>query len=122
MSPIEPNGHLDCPDHGYIEDEDLGTETGSAVRTGSTTSEDDTYTYGECGSSGAPDRFFLFEAPETGCYTVTTEGSSYDTLLRVLDACEGTSIACRMSLRERCLIHISQCPGISFFVSARRRF
>ena len=81
----------DCPDHGYIEDEDLGTETGSAVRR-STTSEDDTSTYGD-GSSGAPDRFFLFEAPETGCYTVTTEGS-YDTLLRVLDACEGTSVTC----------------------------
>jgi hypothetical protein len=84
----------DCPDHGYVEDEDLGSETGSSIRTGSTVSEDDTYFSGECGSSGAPDRFFLFEAPETGCYTITTEGSTYDTLLRVLDACEGTSIAC----------------------------
>ena len=112
----------DCPDHGYVEDEDLGSETGSAVRTGSTTSEDDTYTYGECGSSGAPDRFFLFEAPETGCYTITTEGSSYDTLLRVLDACEGTSIACNddyygtPSLGLRSRVDVSMDEGDTVFI------
>ena len=84
----------DCPDHGFVEDEDLGTTTGDAVASGSTVTEDDTYTFGECGSSGAKDRFFRFEAPEDGCYTFDTEGSGYDTLLRVLDACEGTSIDC----------------------------
>ena len=109
----------DCPDHGYIEDEDLGSETGSSVRTGSTVGEDDTYTYGECGSSGAPDRFFLFEAPETACYTVTTEGSTYDTLLRVLDACEGTSIACNddyPSLGLRSRVDVSLEEGDTVFI------
>ena len=112
----------DCPDHGYVEDEDLGTETGAAVRSGDTTSEDDTYTYGECGSSGARDRFFLFEAPETACYTVTTEGSSYDTLLRVLDACEGTSIACNddyygsPSLGLRSRVDVSLEAGDTVFI------
>ncbi len=90
----ESDPDCDCPDHGYVEDEDLGTSTGASIATGDTTSEDDTYYSGECGSSGARDRFFLFEAPETGCYTFTTDGSTYDTLLRLLDACEGTSIAC----------------------------
>ena len=90
----EADPDCDCPAHGYVEDEDLGSATGDSIATGSTSSEDDTYTYGECGSSGAKDRFFLWEAAESGCYTFTTEGSSYDTLIRVLDACEGTSIAC----------------------------
>ena len=90
----EEDPDCDCPDHGYVEDEDLGTRTGDAVASGSTSSETDDYTYGECGGSGAKDRFFKFEAPEDGCYSFDTEGSSYDTLLRVLDACEGTSIDC----------------------------
>jgi hypothetical protein len=84
----------DCPDHGYVEDEDLGTATGDAVASGSTAFDDDSYTYGECGSSGAKDRFYRFEAPEDGCYTFDTNTSSYDTLLRILDACEGDSLAC----------------------------
>jgi hypothetical protein len=84
----------DCPHHGYVEDEDLGTATGDAVASGSTTADDDTYTYGECGSSGAKDRLYRFEAPEDGCYVFDTEGSGYDTLLRLLDACEGISLDC----------------------------
>jgi hypothetical protein len=84
----------DCPDHGYAADEDLGRTTGDGVASGSTASDDDTYTYGECGSSGGKDRFYLFEAPEDGCYTFDTDGSSFDTLLRVMDACEGVSLDC----------------------------
>ena len=84
----------DCPDHGYVEDVDLGSETGDAVASGSTAGEDDTYTYGECGSSGGADIFYRFAAPEDGCYTFDTEASSYDTLLRLFDACEGVSLAC----------------------------
>jgi hypothetical protein len=84
----------DCPDHGYVEDEDLGTETGDAVASGSTASDDDSYTYGECGGTGGKDRIYRFEAPGDGCYTFDTNTSSYDTLLRVLDACEGDSLDC----------------------------
>ena len=84
----------DCPDHGYTEDEDLGSRTGDAVASGSTTSETDDYFSGECGSSGGKDRFFRFAAPEDGCYTFDTDGSSFDTLLRIFDACEGTSLEC----------------------------
>jgi len=108
----------DCPDHGYVEDVDLGTAVGDAVATGDTTSEDDTYTYGECGSSGGRDRFFLFEAPSSGCYAFNTEGSTYDTLIRVLDACEGTSLACNDdyggTLRSR--VSVSMEMGDTVFV------
>ena len=64
----------------------------------------------------------LFEAPETGCYTITTEGSSYDTLLRVLDACEGTSIACNddyygtPSLGLRSPVDVSMDEGDTVFI------
>jgi hypothetical protein len=78
----------------FVEDADLGTETGEAVVSGSTAGADDTYTSGECGSSGASDMFYRFAAPEDGCYTFDTESSGYDTLLRLFDACEGTSLAC----------------------------
>jgi len=114
----ESDPDCDCPDHGYVEDQDLGTTTGDSVATGDTTSEDDTYTYGECGSSGGRDRFFLFEAPESGCYDFNTEGSTYDTLIRVLDACEGTSIACNDdyggTLRSR--VAVSMEMGDTVFV------
>jgi len=90
----ETDPDCDCPDHGYVEDADLGTETGDSVASGSTAGEDDSYTSGECGGSGAPDTFYRFAAPEDGCYTFDTESSGYDTLLRLFDACEGTSLAC----------------------------
>jgi hypothetical protein len=90
----ETDPDCDCPDHGFVEDADLGTETGEAVVSGSTAGADDTYTSGECGSSGASDMFYRFAAPEDGCYTFDTESSGYDTLLRLFDACEGTSLAC----------------------------
>jgi hypothetical protein len=90
----ETDPDCDCPDHGYVEDEDIGTTTGDAVASGSTVGADDSYTMGECGSSGGSDMFYRFAAPEDGCYTFDTEASDFDTLLRLFDACEGTSLAC----------------------------
>jgi hypothetical protein len=85
----------DCPDHGYTEDEDIGSDTGDGVAEGSTTTEDDTFTSGSCGSSGANDRLFLWTAPSSGCWQFDTDGGSdYDTLLRLLEPCEGTELAC----------------------------
>jgi len=84
----------DCPDHGYIEDADLGSEVGDAVVTGTTMGESETYS-GDCGATGAPDLFYRFAAPEAGCYTFDTEtAAGYDTLLRIFDACEGVSLDC----------------------------
>jgi hypothetical protein len=83
----------DCPDHGIIEDEDLGEATGDAVASGNNSSSDDSVT-GTCGSSGGRDDVFLWTAPEDGCYTFDTDGSSYDTVLRLLDGCEGTELEC----------------------------
>jgi hypothetical protein len=83
----------DCPDHGIVEDEDLGESTGDRVASGNNASSDASVD-GMCGSTGGRDEVFLWTAPEDGCYTFDTESSSYDTVLRLLDACEGTELAC----------------------------
>ncbi len=94
----------DCPDHGIVEDEDIGTETGASVRTGVTTGMGDDVD-GSCGSSGGQDYVMYWEAPADGCYEFTTNGSDFDTLLLIYHGCEGTEIACNddggESLRSR---------------------
>jgi hypothetical protein len=42
---------------------------------------------GECGESGAPDMAYAWEAPSTDCYRFDTEGSGFDTVLRVFSDC-----------------------------------
>lgn len=44
--------------------------------------------------SVAPDHSWSFEAPEAGTYTFSTAGSTFDTVLHVLDGCDGDSLAC----------------------------
>jgi len=83
----------DCPDHGIETDEDIGSATGVAVVTGSTSGTLDDID-GSCGSSGGQDYVLFWEAPEDGCYEITTDGSSFDTLLLIYHGCEGTEIAC----------------------------
>jgi hypothetical protein len=83
----------DCPEHGIETDEDIGSETGTAVVTGSTVGTGDDID-GSCGSSGGQDYVLFWEAPADGCYEITTDGSSFDTLLLIYHGCEGTEIAC----------------------------
>lgn len=69
---------------------------GDAVFSGSTFAGGDDHD-GICGSSergGAPDRSFAWQAPADGTYVVDTHGSSYDTVLFVLDGCGGTLLGC----------------------------
>jgi len=49
-----------------------------------------------CGSSNAPDVSYTYTAPVAGTYVFDTEGSSFDTVLDVVEGftCDGTSIAC----------------------------
>jgi hypothetical protein len=49
---------------------------------------------GSCGSSGGTDVAFMWEAPTDGCYQFDTNGSSYDTVLRIFDECGGTEQEC----------------------------
>lgn len=60
---------------------------------GDTTMSDNTF-FGSCGGDTAADDSFTYVAPEAGIYTIDTEGSAFDTILYVRDACTGTEIAC----------------------------
>lgn len=59
----------------------------------STTTGDNT-TFGTCGGSTGNEDQYTFMAPEPGVYTFDTLGSSFDTVLYILDACGGTELAC----------------------------
>jgi hypothetical protein len=64
-----------------------------AMLTGSTVSAGNTFTL-TCSSGGA-DNSFVFTVPTTGNYQFDTIGSSYDTLLTVLDGeCGGAPLGC----------------------------
>jgi hypothetical protein len=73
---------------------DLGSTVPQIV-TGSTTAQLDSTRPG-CGfSSGAPDTIYSFTAPEAGTYFFDTFGSSFNTILHVLDgSCAGPALGC----------------------------
>ena len=76
-----------CPDA------DIGNAV-PHVETGSNVGETDTLA-GSCGGSGGADLAFAWTAPADGSYTFDSFGSTYDTVLYVLDGdCEGTELAC----------------------------
>ncbi|MEM6959946.1 MAG: hypothetical protein AAF645_29970, partial [Myxococcota bacterium] len=84
---IGPDGT--CPDAS-----DAVSTTGPAVFTGSTIGAgNDLAAPAGCitvrGGGNSPDRAFLWSAPSAGEFTFDTLGSSFDTVLYVLDGCEG---------------------------------
>lgn len=65
--------------------------------TGSTIGGDDSFAGASCsrtGGSRASDVAFEFLVPQTGTYTITTEGSDFDTLLTVREHCASEVMAC----------------------------
>jgi hypothetical protein len=48
----------------------------------------------DCGGLDTPERVYEFIAPGPGVYRFDTEGSSFDTVLSVFEACDGPAIAC----------------------------
>ena len=43
---------------------------------------------------GGVDALYSWRVPETGCYTFSTAGSSYDTILSIMDTCELEELYC----------------------------
>lgn len=61
---------------------------------GSSLGEDSEFSSG-CGGAGAPDVAFTFVAPADGDYTFDTQGTTFDTVLYVLDGfCSGPVLQC----------------------------
>lgn len=79
-----------CPDR------DLGSRVGARVASGSTVGQGADLV-GTCGSTmGAPDVAFAWTVPRSATYVFDTEGSTYDTVLYLIDgaSCSGPVIAC----------------------------
>ena len=51
----------------------------------------------DCGLAAAgigPDLVWLWTPTQAGCYQLDTNGSAYDTVLRIYPTCEGVEIVC----------------------------
>jgi hypothetical protein len=75
---------------GGCEDEDIGTDTGPAVTSGSIVGADDDIAE-PCGAGGGVEHLVLFTAPFGGDYTIDTFGSGYDTVLAAFTSCDPLS-------------------------------
>ncbi|MFH2007628.1 MAG: hypothetical protein ABI333_13665, partial [bacterium] len=70
--------------------QDLGGATGTPVASGTNVGFGNTYASSlACGamSTSAEDVTFTWTAPQDGCYQIDTDGSNYDTILRIFDSC-----------------------------------
>lgn len=72
---------------------DLGNDTAAVV---SDTTDTATNVFaGSCGGEDAPDRVYLWTVPASGLYRISTEGSSFDTVLYLFNAgCSADELAC----------------------------
>lgn len=97
----EDDGLTDCADSDCADaaaccvDFDLGSATGDAVATGTTTGSSE---FDPCSSGGSgPEVLYLWTAPADGTYVFDTCDSSYDTTLWVNEndgTCDGANLAC----------------------------
>jgi hypothetical protein len=74
-------------------DADLGTLIGSPVAQGNTCNQGNQFN-SSCGSNGSADLAYYWTAPYAGNFTFTTAGSSYDTVLQVLNDTQSASLGC----------------------------
>jgi ELWxxDGT repeat protein len=72
---------------------DLGSSTGPVLAGGDTCGRSNAVA-STCGNSQAPDRAYTWTAPFTGTVTFTTAGSSYDTVLQLVDVATGATLGC----------------------------
>jgi hypothetical protein len=79
---------------GTCPDEVLGPQPLPLVVMGSTATADEA-TAGSCGGLGSPDYAYLWTAPADGVYRFDTLGSTFDTVVYLLDGtCSGPQLAC----------------------------
>lgn len=73
-------------------DQSIGSALGTPVATGNTAGDDNDLDP-TCGAGNANDHVVTFTAPAAGSYTISTNGSTYDTVMAVFSDC-ATQIAC----------------------------
>jgi len=93
-------------------------------RAGSTTGADDQYRGASCGLGGdaIEDQAFRWAAPRADRYSISTEGSSFDTVLIVRrGSCAGREMACNDNAEpglahSRVSIQLAECDVVTFVV------
>lgn len=92
--PVEPP-EVEPPSapEGACADVELGNSLGEAVATGTTAGGQDRV-HSECAGGDAPEALLSWQAPEDGWYRFSTHGSSFGTVLYLLDACDGVELSC----------------------------
>jgi ELWxxDGT repeat protein len=73
--------------------DNLGSALGSSLAQGNTCGRSNKASP-VCGASNAPDHLYRWTAPYSGTFTFTTLGSSYDTVLQLVDPSTGASLGC----------------------------
>jgi hypothetical protein len=82
---------IQCPATDFA----LGTMTGFGVASGTTVGAVNDATSTCAATSASADLVFAWEAPASGCFTIDTDGSTFDTSLHVHSACpEFTELQC----------------------------
>jgi hypothetical protein len=100
-STIDSSG---CFDGDFCVEENIGSDVGNGVASGSNVGEDDDLTEG-CGSTPTTDHVIEWIAPAAGTYRFDTVDSSFDTVLSLHNDCAGAAWACNddlgfLSLRD----------------------
>ncbi|MFH2006637.1 MAG: hypothetical protein ABI333_08640, partial [bacterium] len=94
------DGDIDCadidcaPEPACCPNIDLVSALGTPVASGTNAGAGDVYPNTTCGGVGGEDLSFGWTAPLDGCYEINTNNSTYDTVLRIFDACAGTQQSC----------------------------
>jgi hypothetical protein len=74
-------------------EQDLLSSVGSPVANGTTVGQDEDFAQ-TCGGGGGPDYVLRFVAPAAATFQFDTNGSAYDTVLSLHDACGGGAVVC----------------------------
>jgi hypothetical protein len=99
------DGLIDCADDDCVDDEycftsctigDLGESTGSGLDSQTNVgANDDNTASTDCSADTSGEDFaYLWTAPADNYYSFSTDGSDYDTVLYILDGCNGEELEC----------------------------
>ena len=106
----------DCPV------QDLGEALGNPVATGTVAEGYSGVPSMNLCNAGSPRLGFTWTVPHTGPFVIDTFGSTYDTVLSLLDRCEGEVLACNDdsggSLRSAMLVELTQGSEVVIEISA----
>ncbi|MCB9760253.1 MAG: hypothetical protein H6739_10495 [Alphaproteobacteria bacterium] len=125
----DQDGVSDCLDEDCDADaactcvSDAITNSGQSVLSGTTEGGSDLFPSSEeCGSSedgSGNDYVFAWAAPDEGCWNINTDGSDFDTILRIVSSCDGEELDCNddSEFGLQSSITVPGVPGHTYLIS-----